>query len=163
MNMAITMNGLKGLAGRMTDKVTGSKGGDHTTLIMQTVRKMASKESSKVPLVGHLPVDKQYLYTGGTLIVSLLLAAGFTIYSSVQLDNRSGYEARSGELKVLSQRLPLTAQQSVLGNGGACDWWSRPRDLGRHQCAVAEIATRGGADPVAAEEPDCDEQERQAH
>ena len=114
--MAITMNGLKGLAGRMTDKVTGSKGGDHTTLIMQTVRKMASKESSKVPLVGHLPVDKQYLYTGGTLIVSLLLAAGFTIYSSVQLDNRSGYEARSGELKVLSQRLPLTAQQSVLGN-----------------------------------------------
>jgi len=116
MNMAITMNGLKGLAGRMTDKVTGSKGGDHTTLIMQTVRKMASKESSKVPLVGHLPVDKQYLYTGGTLIVSLLLAAGFTIYSSVQLDNRSGYEARSGELKVLSQRLPLTAQQSVLGN-----------------------------------------------
>jgi len=86
---------------------------------MQTVRKLADKEPGQAPLIGHLPVDKQYLYTGGTLIASLLLAAGFTIYSSLQLDNRTGYEARAGELKVLSQRLPLTAQQSVLGNAAA--------------------------------------------
>jgi len=119
MNMTITMNGLKGLAGRMTEKVTGSKGGEHTTLIMETVRKLANKEASKVPLVGNLPVDRQYLYTGGTLIVSLLLAAGFTIYSTVQLGNRGAYEVRTGELQVLSQRLPLTAQQSALGNVAA--------------------------------------------
>jgi twitching motility protein PilJ len=119
MNMAITMNGLKGLAGRMTEKVTGRRASEHTTLIMQTVRKLADKEPGKAPLIGHLPVDKQYLYAGGTLIASLLLAAGFTIYSSVQLDNRAGYEARAGELEVLSQRLPLTAQQSVLGNAAA--------------------------------------------
>src|SRR5512143_3902187 len=119
MNMAITMNGLKGLAGRMTGKVTGKGGGDHTTLIMQTVRKLADKEPGKVPLIGSLPVEKQYLYTGGTLIVSLLLAAGFTIYSLVQLDNRTSYETKAGDLKVLSQRLPLTAQQSVLGNAAA--------------------------------------------
>jgi twitching motility protein PilJ len=117
--MAITMNSLKGLAGRMTDKVTGGRGSDQTTLIMQTVRKLSDKESGSVPLIGHLPVEKQYLYTGGTLILSLLLAAGFTIYSTVQLDNRAGYETRTGTLKVLSQRLPLTAQQSVLGNVGA--------------------------------------------
>jgi twitching motility protein PilJ len=119
MSMAITMNGLKGLAGRMTGKAAGRKGGEHTTLIMQTVRKLADKEPSKAPLIGHLPADKQYLYTGGILIASLLLAAGFTIYSAVQLDNRTSYEARAGELKVLSQRLPLTAQQSVLGNAAA--------------------------------------------
>ncbi|HEY9145945.1 MAG TPA: type IV pili methyl-accepting chemotaxis transducer N-terminal domain-containing protein, partial [Thiobacillus sp.] len=117
--MAITMNGLKGLAGRMTGKVTGKGGGEHTTLIMQTVRKLADKEPGKAPLIGNLPVEKQYLYTGGTLIVSLLLAAGFTIYSSIQINNRTGYETRAGELKVLSQRLPLTAQQSVLGNAAA--------------------------------------------
>jgi len=116
--MDITMNGLKGLAGRMTGKATGS-GGDQTTLIMQTVRKLADKEAGTVPLIGHLPVEKQYLYAGGALIVSLLLAAGFTIYSTVQLDNRASYETRAGALKVLSQRLPLTAQQSVLGNVGA--------------------------------------------
>ncbi|MDP2031191.1 MAG: methyl-accepting chemotaxis protein [Thiobacillus sp.] len=103
----------------MTDKVTGGRGSEQTTLIMQTVRKLADKESSTVPLIGHLPIDKQYLYAGGTLIVSLLLAAGFTIYSTVQLDNRAQYETRAGVLKVLSQRLPLTAQQSVLGNVGA--------------------------------------------
>ncbi|MHB0972619.1 MAG: methyl-accepting chemotaxis protein [Thiobacillus sp.] len=119
MNMAITMNGLKGLAGRMTGKVAGKGRSDQTTLIMQTVRKLADKEPGKVPLIGSLPVEKQYLYTGGTLIVSLLLAAGFTIYSSIQLDNRTGFETRAGELKVLSQRLPLTAQQSVLGNAAA--------------------------------------------
>src|SRR3569832_300992 len=119
MNMAITMNGLKGLAGRMTGKAAGKAGTEHTTLIMQTVRKLADKEPGKAPLIGSLPVEKQYLYTGGTLIISLLLAAGFTIYSSLQLDNRTGYETRAGELKVLSQRLPLTAQQSVLGNTAA--------------------------------------------
>jgi twitching motility protein PilJ len=116
MNMAITMNGLKGLAGRMSDKVRGNRGAEHTTLIMQTVRKLADQEPGKAPLIGHLPVEKQYLYTGGTLLVSLLLAAGFTIYGSAQLGNRAGYESRAGDLKVLSQRLPLTAQQSVLGN-----------------------------------------------
>lgn len=119
MNMAITMNGLKGLAGRMTGKATVKSGSDHTTLIMQTVRKLADKEAGKVPLIGSLAVDKQYLYTGGTLIISLLLVAGFTIYSSIQLNNRTGYERRAGELKVLSQRLPLAAQQSVLGNTAA--------------------------------------------
>ncbi|MDO9221954.1 MAG: chemotaxis protein, partial [Thiobacillus sp.] len=105
--MDLTMNGLKGLAGRMTDKVTGGRGGDQTTLIMQTVRKLADKDASTVPLIGHLPIEKQYLYAGGTLIVSLLLAAGFTIYSTVQLDNRASYETHTGVLKVLSQRLPL--------------------------------------------------------
>jgi twitching motility protein PilJ len=117
MNMAITMNGLKGLAGRMTGRSAGRS--DQTTLIMQTVRKLADSEPGKAPLIGHLPVEKQYLYAGATLIASLLLAAGFTVYSLVQLNNRTGYETKAGELKVLSQRLPLTAQQSVLGNADA--------------------------------------------
>jgi twitching motility protein PilJ len=119
MNMATTMNGLRGLAGRMTGRSSGKSRGDNTTMIMQTVRKMANKEPGRLPLIGHLPVEKQYLYTGGALIASLLLAAGFTIHSSIQLDNRAGYEDRTGELEVLSQRLPLTAQQSVLGNATA--------------------------------------------
>lgn len=114
MSMGTTISGLKGLAGRMTGKGAGD--GGQTAMIMQTVRKLADKGSSQVPLIGHLPVDKQYLYTGGTLVVSLLLATVSVVYSMVQLDNRAGYEARAGELRVLSQRLPLTAQQSVLGN-----------------------------------------------
>lgn len=117
--MAITIGGLKGLAGRMTEKVTGKKGGDHTAMIMQSVRKLADAEPGQAPLIGHLPVERQYLYAGGALIISLLLAAGFTVHSLIQLDNRTDYEGRAGDLKVLSQRLPLTAQQSVLGNAAA--------------------------------------------
>lgn len=119
MSMATTMNGLKGLAGRMTEKVTGKSGEVHTAMIMQGVRKLADKEPGRVPLIGHLPVDKQYLYVGGILVASLVLAAGFTVYSAIQLDNRTSYEARAGDLKVLSQRLPLTAQQSALGDATA--------------------------------------------
>jgi len=118
MNMAIAMNGLKGLAGRMTGKA-GKQGDGQTTLIMHTMRKLADQEPGRVPLIGHLPAEKQYAYTAGALVVALLLAAGFTVYGSVQLDNRAAYEAHAGELKVLSQRLPLTAQQSVLGNADA--------------------------------------------
>jgi len=92
---------------------------EHTTLIMQGLRKLTDRESGKAPLIGHMAVEKQYLYVGSTLIVSLLLAAGFTVYSSVQLDNRAAYEEKAGQLKVLSQRLPLTAQQSVLGDAAA--------------------------------------------
>ncbi len=117
--MAITMNGLKGLAGRMSDKVKGNRGAEQTTLIMQTVRRLSDHEPGKVPLIGKLPVEKQYLYTGGALVASLLLAAGFTIHGSIQLDNRAGYESRAGELKVLTQRLPLAAQQAVQGNAAA--------------------------------------------
>ncbi len=116
MNMAITMTGLKGLAGRLGG---AGKGAEHTTLIMQNLRKLADKKSSKVPLVGHLPVEKQYLYTGGTLLVSLLLAVGFTAYNLVQVGNKAQYEARAGQIQMLSQRLPLTAQQTSLGNPAA--------------------------------------------
>ncbi len=116
--MAITINGLKGLANRVTGR-SGRRQEGQTTLIMQTVHKLTDSKPGKVPLVGGLPVEKQYLYTGGTLIVALLLAAGFTVYGTIQLNNRAAYEARAGELKVLSQRLPLAAQQSVLGNADA--------------------------------------------
>lgn len=119
MNMAITMNGLKGLAGRMTGRSSGKHQGDNTTMIMQTVRKLADKEPGRVPLIGNLPAEKQYLYAGGALIASLLLAAGFTIHSSIQLDNRTHYENLAGELEVYSQRLPLTAQRAVLGDAMA--------------------------------------------
>ena len=76
--MAITMMNLKALAGRMTGSGK-SKGGEQTLLIMQNLRKMANKEPERIPLLGYLPTDKQYLYAGGALIGSLLLAAGFTI------------------------------------------------------------------------------------
>jgi len=118
MDMAISIMNLKGLAGRVTGSLKGA-GVEQTMLIMKKVRKHADNEAGSVPLVGHMPTEKQYLVAGGTLIASLLLAAGFTIYSSVQLGNKAAYETRAADLQVLSQRLPLAAQQSVLGNTDA--------------------------------------------
>lgn len=114
MDMSVSIMNLKGMAGRMAGSLKG--GGSHTALIMESLRKVADREAGKVPLIGHLPVERQYLFTGSTLIVSLLLAAGFTIYSSIQVGNKAGYEARAGQLQMQSQRMALAAQQAVLGN-----------------------------------------------
>ena len=118
MDMAISMMNLKGLAGRMAGSFKGG-GSQQTALIMESLRKVADREPGKVALIGHLPIEKQYLYTGGTLILSLLLAAGFMIYSSIQVGNKAQYEAKSGQLQMQSQRMALAAQQAVLGNAEA--------------------------------------------
>ena len=115
MDMAISMMNLKGMVGRLAGSLKGS-GSQQTALIMQSLRKVTDREAGKVPLIGYLPVEKQYLITGGVLIASLLLAAGFTIYSSIQVGNKAQYEARSGQLQMQSQRMALAAQQAVLGN-----------------------------------------------
>ena len=117
MDMSVSIMNLKGMAGRMAGSLKG--GGSHTALIMESLRKVADREPGKVVLIGHLPIEKQYLYTGGTLVVSLLLAAGFTIYSSIQVGNKAQYEARAGQLQMQSQRMALAAQQAVLGNAEA--------------------------------------------
>lgn len=118
MDMAISIMNLKGMAGRMAGSLKGG-GSQQTALIMESLRKVADREPGKMALIGHLPIEKQYLYTGGTLIVSLLLATGFTIYSSIQVGNKAQYEARSGQLQMQSQRMALAAQQAVLGNAEA--------------------------------------------
>jgi twitching motility protein PilJ len=119
MDMAITKMNLKGLAGRVAGSFKGAGGAEHTTLIMQSLRKVTDREAGKMPLIGHMSIDKQYLVSGSMLIISLLLAAGFTIYSSIQVGNKAQYEARSGQLQMLSQRMALAAQQAVLGNRDA--------------------------------------------
>lgn len=111
--MAITMKGLTGRLGRT------AKGAEHTTLIMQNLRKLADSKIGTVPLIGHLPVEKQYLYSAGTLLVSLLLASGFTVYGLTQAGNKAQYQARAGQIQMLSQRLPLAAQQAAAGNTAA--------------------------------------------
>ena len=115
--MAITIANLKGLTGRMSGKK--KEGSDHTTLIMNNLRRLAEPRSGKAPLVGHLPVEKQYLYTAGALLISLLLAAGFTVYGSVQVGNKARYEDYAGRLQTLTQRIPLEAQQAVQGSSEA--------------------------------------------
>lgn len=117
--MAISITQLKGLAGRKSGNGKGKGHAEHTTMIMQGMRRLADREPGKVPLVGHLPTEKQYLYLGGALIISLLLAAGFTIYGTVKSGNQAHYLDKSGQIATLSQRLPSLAQQAAQGNMAA--------------------------------------------
>ena len=114
--MAIALPGFKALTGRMT---TGTGNEQHTTMIMQNLRKVADREPGDVPLIGHLPADRQYLYSAGALITSMILAAGFIIYGVVQSNNQGQYLDRVGSLGMLSQRLPTLAQRALEGNEDA--------------------------------------------
>jgi twitching motility protein PilJ len=116
MSKANPITKLKGLAGRMSSTVKGMSAKDQTTLIMQNLRKLADRPAGKVPLIGHLPIEKQYLYVSATLLVSLLLAGGFTIYGAVKSGNQGHYLDRAGYIGMLTQRLPSLAQQAVQGN-----------------------------------------------
>jgi twitching motility protein PilJ len=116
MSSANPITKIKGLAGRMSSTVKGMSAKDHTTLIMQNLRKLADRPAGKVPLIGHLPIEKQYLYISGTLLSSLLLAAGFTIYGTVKSGNQGHYLDQAGYIGMLTQRLPSLAQQAVQGN-----------------------------------------------
>src|ERR1700690_822105 len=114
--MAISLPGFKALTGRMA---TPSHNEQHTTMIMQNLRKLADREPGDVPLIGHLPSDRQYLYSAGALITSMILAAGFIIYGVVQSNNQGQYLDRVGGLGMLSQRLPALAQRALQGNQDA--------------------------------------------
>ncbi|MEW6133037.1 MAG: methyl-accepting chemotaxis protein [Pseudomonadota bacterium] len=116
MSKANPITKIKGLAGRMSSSVKGVTAKDQTTMIMQNLRKLADRPAGKVPLVGRLPVEKQYLYVSGTLLASLLLAAGFTVYGAIKSGYQGHYLDRAGYIGMLSQRLPSLAQQAVQGN-----------------------------------------------
>ena len=114
--MAISLPYFKALAGRNAAK---SKGEPHTTLIMENLRKLADREPGDVPLIGHLPTDKQYLYSAVTLVSTLVLSGVLIIWGAVQSNNQGQYLERAGNLGMLSQRLPTLAQQALRGNKDA--------------------------------------------
>jgi twitching motility protein PilJ len=97
----------------------GKGGEQHTTMIMENLRKLADREPGDVPLIGHLPLDKQYLYSAAALVSSLALTGILIIWGAVQSNNQGQYLDRAGNLGMLSQRLPTLAQQALQGNNAA--------------------------------------------
>jgi twitching motility protein PilJ len=97
-------------------KKQGAAGVVHTTLIMQGLRKLSGKEPNQLPLVGHLPAEKQQLYSGLAAAVFILLALGTLAFNAYLVGNKAQYIATSTEMQMLSQRIAKGAQQAVLGN-----------------------------------------------
>jgi len=98
----------------------GNKKGEtaplHTTLIMQGLRKLSGKEPTQLPLIGHLPAEKQQLYSGVAALVFILLALGTLGLNAYLVGNKAKYVGTATEMQMLSQRVAKGAQQAVLGN-----------------------------------------------
>jgi len=91
----------------------------HTTLIMQGLRKLSGKEPTQLPLIGHLPAEKQQLYAGVAALIFILLALGTLGFNAYLVGNKAEYVGTSTEMQMLSQRIAKGAQQAVLGNPDA--------------------------------------------
>jgi twitching motility protein PilJ len=98
----------------------GNKKGEtaplHTTLIMQGLSKLSGKEPTQLPLIGHLPAEKQQLYSGVAALVFILLALGTLGLNAYLVGNKAKYVGTATEMQMLSQRVAKGAQQAVLGN-----------------------------------------------
>ena len=97
-----------------------SKKGDssslHTTLIMHGLRKLSGKEPGRLPLIGHLPIERQQFITLIGMVAFIGLALATLIYNNMQVGNKAEYIVTSTEMQMLSQRIAKGAQQAVLGN-----------------------------------------------
>jgi twitching motility protein PilJ len=117
--MAIKLPGLNFSKGKRGDKPAGKGGGLHTTLIMDGLRKISGKEPIKLPLIGHLPAERQQVMLGLSMLIFIALAAATLIYNTFQVGYKAEYVATATEMQMLSQRMAKGAQQSVLGNTAA--------------------------------------------
>ena len=110
----------------------GNKKGEtaplHTTLIMQGLRKLSGKEPTQLPLIGHLPAEKQQLYSGVAALVFILLALGTLGLNAYLVGNKAKYVGTATEMQMLSQRVAKGAQQAVLGNPEAFKQLKEARD-----------------------------------
>ncbi|MBI5752568.1 MAG: type IV pili methyl-accepting chemotaxis transducer N-terminal domain-containing protein [Hydrogenophilales bacterium] len=97
-------------------KSTGTTGVLHTTLIMHGLRKLSGKEAAQIPLIGHLPPEKQIAYTAIATLASVILTASLMGYSNYQVGRKADFVGTSTEMQMLSQRIAKGSQQAVLGN-----------------------------------------------
>ena len=92
---------------------------ENTTLIMSGLKKMSESNANETPLIGHLPVEKQYLLTMVLGLGFLVVAGVLLMYNGVQTSNKTEYITKVTEMEMLSQRITKTAQQAVAGNPAA--------------------------------------------
>lgn len=114
--MAFKIPGFKFRRGKKADSLAASP---NTTLIMQRSRALSDKEPRHVPLIGHLPIERQYLILAALLVVFSGLTLSALGYYAVQVGRNAEYLTISTEMQMLSQRIAKGAQQAALGNPAA--------------------------------------------
>lgn len=94
----------------------GASNQENTTLIMSGLKRMSNSAPAETPLIGHLPVEKQYILTMVSGVGFLVLAAVLLVYNGIQVGNKTEYITKATEMQMLSQRIAKGAQQAVAGN-----------------------------------------------
>ena len=103
--------------GQSNDKNSkGQSDREHTTLIMSGLKNINNAEVRPLPLIGHLPIERQYLITMISGLTFLVISGLLLILNSVQSNNKTAYITRATEMQMLTQRLNIAALQSLTGN-----------------------------------------------
>jgi len=98
--------------------------------IMEQLRSAASesRQPSRIPFIGHLPVAKQEQVLGGLTLLFLILG-GVLLYLYITLADKSATSAGiATEMQMLSQRLARSTSLAVQGNASAFESVKDSRD-----------------------------------
>ncbi|HSS46880.1 MAG TPA: methyl-accepting chemotaxis protein [Burkholderiales bacterium] len=98
----------------------------HTTSIMDTAKAQAVPWA--LPLIGNMPINRQYQILGALVGLCLVAAALFFFASVRETSNNAVYLTTATEMQMLSQRLAKGAQQAVLGNVSGFEQLRQGRD-----------------------------------
>lgn len=75
-----------------------------------------SQDAKPLPLIGHLPVNKQFQILGGALLGFLLIAIVAAYSNNRTVSHGTRYVAESSKLEMLSQRMAKAAERSLTGD-----------------------------------------------
>ena len=111
--------------------------------IMEQMRSGAeeSQQPTRLPLIGHLPIPRQFQILG-VLLVTFILLALLMLYLNTRISSQLNASASTAtEMQMLSQRLARGSSLAVQGNVGAFEGVKDSRDRFR---ADLDALTKGG-------------------
>jgi twitching motility protein PilJ len=115
--------------------------------LMRSFRRRDTAQGARVlrgglPLIGRLPVSRQFQVLTGLLVVLLLLDAAIVVTDARQATFNTLYVASVGKVRMLSQRLAKAAQQASQGNPAAFKQLRESRD---EFAGLVKLLIDGGA------------------
>jgi twitching motility protein PilJ len=123
--MAFKLMGMRGFFG----KGAIATGGE--TTIMDTVDApdtLPRKALPQLPVIGGMPISRQFQILTVLFVVLLLVAAGLGIRENRVGTHATAYISATGQMRMLSQRLAKAAQLALQGNAAAFKELKESRD-----------------------------------
>ena len=81
-----------------------------------------------LPLIGHLPVSRQYTVLGTLLLVLVAIAGVFVVVDYREATYGAGYVSTAADMRMLTQRIAKATQSGLSGNAQAFRQLQESRD-----------------------------------